>query len=76
MKPIPALGDVVSTYLVIFPAATLSTFCQSAIGIRLYYVTQSDKRGTKSLGRFRDNWRKHRPGVLLINLIFLILFIL
>ena len=27
-------------------------------------VTRSDKRGTKSLGRSRDNWRKHHLGVI------------
>ena len=28
-------------------------------------VTRSDKRGTKSLGRSRDNWRKLHLGVIL-----------
>ena len=29
------------------------------------YVPRSDKRATKSLGRSRDNWRKHHLGVIL-----------
>ena len=38
------------------------------------YVTHSDKRGAKSLGRSRDNWSKHHLGVVLSIYCFWFLF--
>ena len=38
------------------------------------YVTHYDKRGSKSLGRSRDNWRKHH--IPFIKSFFLTLFTL
>ena len=37
-------------------------------------VTHSDKMGTQSLGRSRDNWKKHHLGV--INFLNLLLFMI
>ena len=36
--------------------------CPASGSLKNIYVTHSDKRMTKSLGRPRDNWGKHRLG--------------
>ena len=39
-------------------------FACDIISLYSLNVTRSDKRGTKSLRRSRDNWRKHHLGVI------------
>ena len=42
----------------------VATVFGSDLGLHVWYVTRSDKRVTKSLGRSRDNWRNHHLGVI------------
>ena len=58
IDPLHARTTLTLTNVFCFDVVVIVRICGCVLN-----VTRSDKRGTKSLGRSRDNWRKHHLGV-------------